>query len=812
MNKTQPLAQHINMEFIGEHTLIGNIGQAFISIAFAASILAAFSFYKSTLSETLKNTWLPLARASFYTHAIAVIGIIACMFIMIYNHYFEYQYVWQHSSLELPTHYIVSCFWEGQEGSFLLWTFWNIILGGILIRKSKSWEPAVLTIVSVIQVFLVSMVLGIEIMGVDLGSSPFVLIRNLEENIGLPWTEMVNYLQVVPQFLDGRGLNPLLQNYWMVIHPPVLFLGFALTMIPFAYAIAGLWRKQFSEWIAEALPWTYAGIMVLGTGILMGGAWAYEALSFGGFWAWDPVENSSLVPWIILVAAAHLMLVYRARKTALTTTIALTLLAFILVIYSTYLTRSGILGDTSVHAFAGGLSSQLLVYLLSFTLISVGLFLSRLKAIPNSTKEDNTSSREFWMFIASMVLFISAFQITWFTSLPVINKVFGTQMAPPIDAIALYNSWQTPFAFIIVLLVGLTQYLNYKKTGVKNLIKQISFSLILSLALALYIAYTVQMWHALYLSLLWATLFAAVANFEYWRKILKGSWRHSGASVAHIGFALVIMGALLSNANKRTISSNKGFIAKDFPSNENILLEKGDTTKMGNYHVLYKSDTLLGINKTYEVEYFNLLSDSSYDYLFTLNPFIQLNEIMGNVAEPATQHFSLYDVYTHLTYADTDVHDDKNPYHHESLINIKQGDSVIYNQHFLYLDSLMVNANTNIESSRALDVMLIANLRMQNMQGEFSSTQSIYAVKNNTAQSFPGFITDGDLKYKFLFDEVNAEAGSIQIKAYEHIDNEKPFIVMKAIIFPYINVLWIGMVLMALGTFIAMLQLFRNKK
>jgi cytochrome c-type biogenesis protein CcmF len=354
--------------------------------------------------------------------------------------------------------------------------------------------------------------------------------------------------------------------------------------------------------------------------------------------------------------------------------------------------------------------------------------------------------------------------------------------------------------------------LSYTKTNFKKFFKQISFSLLLSAVLSLFIAYTVNMWHVLYFSLLWATVFAAMSNFEYWRKILKGTWEHSGASVAHIGFALVIMGALLSNANKNIISSNKGFIAKDFPSNENVLLEKGDTTLMGNYYVHYKSDTLLGINKTYEVEYFSLKEEGGFTYEFTLNPFIQLNEIMGNVAEPATKHFALYDVYTHLTYADTDVHDESNPYHHESLINIKQGDSVIYNQHFLYLDSLMVNANTDLQSENALDVMLIAKLRMQNMQGEFSATQSIYAVKNNAAQSFPGFIDDKGLKYKFVFDQVNPEAGSIQIKAYEHIDNEKPFIVMKAIIFPYINVLWIGMILMAIGTFIAMIQLFKNKK
>ena len=800
------------MEYIGEHTLIGSIGQAFITFAFTSALLATYSFYKSSINEKLKKEWLPLARGSFYTHGIAVIGIIACMFIMIYNHYFEYQYVWQHSSKSLPTHYMISCFWEGQEGSFLLWIFWNILIGLFLIKKTKKWEAPVLTIVSSIQVFLSSMIIGIYVNGIKIGTSPFVLVRNLEENIGLPWTQMENYLQIVPQFMDGRGLNPLLQNYWMVIHPPVLFLGFALTMVPFCYAISALWKKEYSKWVEQALPWTYAGIMVLGTGILMGGAWAYESLSFGGFWAWDPVENSSLVPWIILVAAAHLMLIFRARKIALRSTFALTLLAFILVIYSTYLTRSGILGDTSVHAFAGGLDYQLLIYLICFTVGSVGLFLVRLKNIPNKEKDEDATSREFWMFIGSIILFVSAFQITWFTSLPVINKVFGSQMAPPIDAIALYNSWQTPLAVIIIILIAICQYLSYRKTDLKKLLKQISLSLVISGVVSVFMASSVNMWHPLYFILLWATLFAAFANFEFWRKILNGNWNVSGASIAHIGFSLVIMGALLSNANKNTISNNKSYIAKDFPSNENILLEKGDTTAMGNYFVLYKSDTLIGINKTYEVEYFDLKNDGTFEYQFTLNPFIQLNEIMGNVAEPSTQHFLLYDVYSHLTYADVDEHDINDPYHQESIINIKQGDTLTYDKHFIFLDSLMVNANTNPESEKALDVMLIAKVKMQNMLGEFSYADAIYAVKNNIAQSFPAYLEDGDLKYKFIFSEVNPEAGSIKIKAYEHVDNEKPFIVMKAIIFPYINLLWIGTILMSIGTFISVLQLFKKVK
>src|SRR5207253_3850190 len=116
----------------------------------------------------------------------------------------------------------------------------------------------------------------------------------------------------------------------MTIHPPTLFLGFALTVVPFAYAIAGLWKKKYNEWIKPALPWAFLGVMILGTGVLMGGAWAYEALSFGGFWAWDPVENASLVPWLTFVGAAHLMLIFKNRQHSIVSTYIFTIVTFLL--------------------------------------------------------------------------------------------------------------------------------------------------------------------------------------------------------------------------------------------------------------------------------------------------------------------------------------------------------------------------------------------------------------------------------------------------------------------------------------------------
>ena len=205
---------------------------------------------------------------------IAVIATAVILFMIIYNHNFEYHYAWSHSSVNLAVHYMVACFWEGQEGSFLIWTLWNALLGFVLIGTNKKWEAPVMTVFALVQVFLTSMILGIVIGDFKLGSSPFILLRDVLSDPRF----LIN-----PNFVpaDGTGLNPLLQNYWMVIHPPMTFLGFSLTLVPFSFCIAGLWRKDFTDWIRPALPWTIFGGVILGTAIIMGAYWAYETLNLG---------------------------------------------------------------------------------------------------------------------------------------------------------------------------------------------------------------------------------------------------------------------------------------------------------------------------------------------------------------------------------------------------------------------------------------------------------------------------------------------------------------------------------------------------
>ena len=302
-----------------------------------AAFMAMVSYYVSAklqleLKPNDSKSWRNLARKAFMVHGVSVLGIIAIMFWMIANHYFEYKYVWEHSSLDLPIYYMVSCFWEGQEGSFLLWSFWIVILGLVLVRNAKQHESRVMTFVCATQVFLAAMLIGIYFFGYKVGSSPFLLMR--EDQPDLPIFQRANYVNLIG---DGSGLNPLLQNYWMVIHPPTLFLGFAATLIPFAYVLSGLWEQRFDkDWVLPTLNWSLFAGGIFGIGILMGGAWAYEALSFGGFWAWDPVENASLVPWVALLAGLHTLLVYKHTKRALMPTVIFLIVANILVLYSTF--------------------------------------------------------------------------------------------------------------------------------------------------------------------------------------------------------------------------------------------------------------------------------------------------------------------------------------------------------------------------------------------------------------------------------------------------------------------------------------------
>ena len=653
------------IQYIGEHLLPGEIGQFAIVVTFVASLLSGIAYFFATQrrEQAEANGWLRIGRWAFLTHGAAIFSVIGIIFYLMLSQYFEYQYVQAHVSEELPTKYIFSAFWEGQEGSFMLWMFWHVVLGVILLLRAGKWEAPTLAVLSVIQLFIASMLLGVYIgFGEDparIGSNPLMLLR---EVVDAPIFASADYLSQI----KGTGLNPLLQNYWNTIHPPTLFLGFASTAIPFTYAIAGLWTGDHKGWLKPALKWGLFSGFILGTGILMGGAWAYEALSFGGYWAWDPVENMSLVPWLILLGGIHTNLIANSTGHSIRSTYVYYLLTFIFIVYSTFLTRSGVLGDTSVHAFTEmGLEAQLIAFIAFFLLLSIVLLAIRNKSIPAPEKEEATASKEFWMFIGTLVLLFSALIITASTSLPVYNKIrafFDPTFAGKVitDPVPHYNKYQIWIAVFIGLLSGTAQYLRYRENNFVKHIRKFGVHIALSLIISGLLTYLTSLWIDIkswqYGVLLFFGIFTVVTNIDYLVSFTKGNLKMAGSALSHIGFGIMIVGILASGLNKRVISNNpfvmNGLI--DGASNEqmsrNVLLFKGTPLIMDNYEVTYMSDTVDTYTRTFTVNYKRKNQQGDLVEEFNLHPNILYDKTFTKVAasNPSTKRYFERDVFTHI--------------------------------------------------------------------------------------------------------------------------------------------------------------------
>ncbi|MEN9363155.1 MAG: hypothetical protein RI903_463, partial [Bacteroidota bacterium] len=531
------------------HETIGQVGHMLVIASFVSALLATFSYFKaSQATEVSGKDWIQTARTLFIIHLLLVIGVASSLFVIIYQHYFEYHYAFTHSSLQLPTMFMISCYWEGQEGSFLLWIFWQAILGVILMIKNPKWEAPVMTVFALVQTFLTSMILGVVIPYIDLkiGSSPFLLLREAQPDLPV-WSMQPNF---IPK--DGRGLNPLLQNYWMVIHPPTLFLGFALTLVPFAYLIAGMWKNQLTEWIKPALPWALFCGGILGVGIMMGAYWAYETLNFGGYWNWDPVENASFVPWLVMVGGIHTMIAYRNSSSALKTSIILVIASFILVLYSTFLNRSGVLGNASVHSFTDlGLSGQLLIYLFTFLLGAIALAAYRWKSLPKDEKELGVYNKEFWIFVGASVLGLSAFQLIFTTSIPVYNKIaeaFGlvSNIALPADQVEHYSKIQIWIFLAVAILSGVGQFVWWGKLKESTQFKPLYSSLLASVLATVLIVNVGKVYTVSYIALLWSGLFSLISNGKILWFLARQKFSLAGGALSHVGLAIMLIGVLFS--------------------------------------------------------------------------------------------------------------------------------------------------------------------------------------------------------------------------------------------------------------------------
>ncbi|MCC9137105.1 cytochrome c biogenesis protein CcsA [Pontibacter silvestris] len=840
------------------NTLIGDIGHASVIVAFIAAIVSSYAYFmasRTSVEVSGDTSWRKLARGAFYVHGLAVISIIFCLFNIIYEHRYEYYYAWSHSSNHLPVYYMISCFWEGQEGSFLLWIFWHVLLGVALInfgKKNKVWEAPVMAMFSFVQLFLTSMILGVVIGDFKLGSSPFILMRDFMTDAPV--------FKMDPNFIpkDGTGLNPLLQNYWMVIHPPTLFLGFAATLVPFAFAMAGLWKGRLTEWVKPALPWSHFAAVVLGIGTVMGAYWAYETLNFGGYWNWDPVENAVYIPWLVLVGAVHTMVVYRRSKHGLRASYVLVIASFLLILYATFLTRSGILGNASVHSFTDlGLSGQLFAYLAVFAVLAITLLVYNWRKIPATEKELSTYNGEFWAFVGSAVLCLAAFQVLATTSIPVYNSFLGfigieSNAALPADQIAHYTKFQLWAGVGIALLSGIAQLLWWRKGDKNSFIDAITIPAMLTLLLSSLIiivsnkfdVFNFKLDNPAYIVLLVTSLFAIFSNLSITLGLISKKVTLSGGAVSHIGVAMMLIGILFSSGYSTIISQNTSgmLYSREFPdeiNRDNVLLWRNSPTQMGKYDVSYRGqffevkgvpgyinkeilfrtadeyqaiaradikvgdkayyttgDTLEILspeNTYYEVEY----KEREGDNTFLLYPRAQLNENMGGLlASPDLQHFADKDLYTHVS----GVAPEEKEWGELKEYEVSAGDTIILNDYVAVFNGIeVINKVPGVELNPG-DVAVQADMKLLGEKKSYHA-HPVLMIKDQMMGRFPETIEDLGLRITFL--NIDTENNRFKIGVNS---TQKDWIILKAMEKPFVNILWIGTIIMSIGFVMAIIR------
>lgn len=835
------------------HYFIGNLGHLFVIASFVTGIVAAFAYWRATLNSDLPShqQWMSNGRVAFVMHGIAVLGIIACLFTIIYQHYFEYHYAYAHSSLHMQGQYMLSCFWEGQEGSFLLWMFWHAVIGVFLMYSRQSWEAPVMSIFALVQAFLASMILGVVIPGLSLkiGSSPFILLRDAMD-------DPIFTLQ--PDFIpkDGNGLNPLLQNYWMVIHPPTLFLGFALTLVPFSFAMAGLWQRNYVDWIKPALPWTLLAGAVLGVGILMGGYWAYETLSFGGYWNWDPVENAVYVPWLILIASLHTMLVYKNNPTGLKLSMILVLSVFLLILYSTFLTRSGILGDASVHSFTDlGLSGQLLIYLLFFTLAAIVLMAQRWREIPTSEKEIATYSKEFWIFLGAAALCLMGFQVLVPTSIPVYNKIvellgMRSNLAPPANQVEFYSRIQLWFAVAVALLSGTGQFFWWRKMDRTKLKEELLTPVMITLVLLAILILFTRITDPTFMALALAGIYVIVANAKFLYRTLKLNPRLSGGSIAHVGLGLMLIGILYSAGYSKVVSlNNTGLLynrdmGTEF-NRDNLLLFINEPRTMGGYEIEFLGERLEPRNKygyvkrndveptldpfkvvakknivfddlvlyqakdTFEIypenTFYEIQLRQEGKVVATLFPRVQMNPGMGGILpSPDIRRNADRDLYTHVS---APMNREAEPeWSAIEEIRVQPGQKFFVNDYVSILDK--VERVTDLPGVRLTDEDVAVRITIK-IEGEHDTyfMEPMFLIKNRTEVGRIAAET-GELGIKITLLNIHPENNEFVLGLQTR---QKDWVIIKAMEKPFINILWLGTGLVTIGFLVAMARRFRDE-
>jgi len=386
---------------------------------------------------------LSAERAMYAVFALAVVSSAAIIAAFLGNE-FQYLYVASGSNRELPLYYKITAMWGGHAGSLVLWVLLLTFFSALALlqnrRRNREFMPYVAATLHAVTAFFLLVIL--------FTSNPF------------------ETMAFTPA--DGRGMNPQLQNYWMTIHPPTLYLGFTAFAIPFAFAVSALLSGRLdTRWITTTRKWTVTAWFFLTLGILFGMIWAYETLGWGGYWFWDPVENASLLPWLTGTAFLHSVMIQEKRGMLKMWNISLIMGTFILTIFATFLTRTGLI--ESVHSFARhvDLAYIFLAFMSLLVLVSALLVWWRRDQLSGGSRLEAFLSREA-AFLANNLLFVAAmFSVMWGTVFPLVSEgLWGQKIAvgPPF-----FNRVNIPIGLALLALMGIGPVIAWRKATPRNL-------------------------------------------------------------------------------------------------------------------------------------------------------------------------------------------------------------------------------------------------------------------------------------------------------------------------------------------------------
>ena len=533
---------------IGDYSLFGAI------LASALTIVAALGAARLGTPALHRAT-----RWGFAAFTLMFATASAALLAALYQSDFAIAYVASYTELALPMGYKLSAFWAGQEGSLLFWGATLAAMAAVFVfvrRRDESREHAIaLLVLASICGFFAAMLL--------FAANPFTLNK------------------VIPA--DGHGLEPMLQNIGMIAHPPTLFLGYAGFTIPFALMIAALICGNLDKWVGLARRWVLMSWVFLTVGVVLGAQWAYVELGWGGYWAWDPVENASLLPWLTGTALLHSIVIQQQRSMFRGWNVALAAATFILCIFGTYITRSGVI--QSVHAFQPSLiGSFFLAFLIISTLFCIVLVLCRLRKLKPDIEMQGLISKEGAVLLGNAMLVFMTLLTLLGTVFPLISELASGKSITVTQGF--YNKSVLPLAIVMLMMMGAAPLLMYGSNKLSDLLRKMRIPLAIAISATIAVAATVgpNPWTIACTFAITLTVCGIIADYSAvvaarWRKgegslvgsalaVIDLNHRRYGGHLAHLGMAMIVAGVAGSSL---------------YAEKQSLELFPGDSAKVGAY-------------------------------------------------------------------------------------------------------------------------------------------------------------------------------------------------------------------------------------